>query len=172
MERIAARTHRDYDILRIGGADVIVELVSAAGELGKAIHILLDDRGRRIVILVADFAQLECDIGVGRRAAHRRVLGVESALAEILDILLVNHLTNHIHRDFFNLLNLVRGAEAVEEVEERNLRGKRRGMGDHRHVMRFLHAVRSEHRETRLAASHHVSLVAEDAERVGGERTG
>ena len=172
VERVAARAHRDHHVLRVGGADVVVELVRAARELREAIHVLLDDRRRRIVELVADFAELERDVRVRRRAAHRRVLRIERALAEVLHILLVDHLADHVRRDLVDLLDLVRGAETVEEVKERNLRGERRGVRDHRHVVRLLHGVRAEHRETGLAARHHVTVVAEDAQRVGRERAG
>ena len=169
VERVAARAHRNDNVLGVLGADVVVELVRAARELRETVHVLLDDRGRRLVELVADLAELERDVGVRRRAAHRGMLRIKRAPAEVLDILLVDHLADDVLRDLVDLLDLVRGAEAVEEVEERDLRLERRRVGDHRHVVRFLHAVRREHREAGLAARHDVALIAEDAERVRRE---
>ncbi len=92
------------------------------------------------------------------------MLRIERAGAEVLDELVVDHLADDFGRDLVDLLDLVGGAEAVEEVEERNLRLERRGMRDHRHVVRLLDAVRAEHRKARLTAGHHIALVAEDAE--------
>ena len=60
----------------------------------------------------------------------------------------------------------------VEEVEEGDFGFEGRGVGDHRHIVRFLDGVGGEHRKAGLAARHHVALVAENAKRVGGERTG
>ena len=172
MERVAAGAHRDDNVLGVGGADVVVELVLAAGELGELVHVLLDDRGRGLVVLVGDFAELEGDVGVRRRAAHRGMLGVEGAAAEVGDVVVVDHLADDVLRDLLDLLDLVGGAEAVEEVEEGDLGLKRGGVGDHRHVLGLLDGVRAEHREAGLAAGHDVALVAEDAEGVGGEGAG
>ena len=164
MERIAARTHRDDDVLGVSGADVVVEFVCAAGELLEHVHVLLDDRRGCFVVLVAGLAALEVHVGVLGGTAHHRVLRIEGAAAEIGDVVVVDHLADHVIPDLVDLLHFVGGAEAVEEVEERNLRFKRCGMGDHRHIVGFLHRVGAEHRETGLAAGHHVAVVAENAE--------
>ena len=71
-----------------------------------------------------------------------------------------------------DLVDLVRGAEAVEEVQERHPRPQRRGVRDQREVLRFLHRAGGEHRPTRAAGVHHVAVVAEDRQRVGGDRAG
>ena len=172
VERIATGAHRDDDVLGIGGADVIVKLVRAARELGELVHVLLDDGGRGDIVLLAALAALEVDVGVLRRTAHRRMLGIESALAEIFDILLVDHLADLIHRNLVDLLDFVGRAEAVEEVEERNLGLERRGVGDHRHIVGFLNGVGAEHREAGLTAGHNVAVVTENAETLASERAG
>ena len=171
VQRVAARAHRNRDILRVRRADVVVELVRAARELGELVHVLLDDRRGGLVVLLAALAALEVDVRVLRRAAHRGMLRIKRTLAEVLDELVIDHLADHLGRDLIDLLDLVGGAEAVEEVEERNLRLERRGVRDHRHVVRFLNRVRAEHREARLTAGHDVALVAEDAEALARERT-
>ena len=74
------------------------------------------------------------------------------------DIGLVDHLER---------VDLVRGAEAVEEVHERHARLKRRRLGDERHVMGLLHRVRGQHGKARGAGGHDVGMVAEDRQRVG-----
>ena len=70
------------------------------------------------------------------------------------------------------LRDLVRGAEAVEEVEERHARRERGRVGDRGEVVGLLDRARAEQREAGLAAGHDVGVVAEDRERVGGDRAG
>ena len=164
VERVAAGTHSDDDILGISGADVVVELVRAARELLEHIHVLLDDRRSGLVVLVAGLTALEVNVGVLGGTAHRGMLRIEGAAAEIGDVVVVDHLADHVVADLIDLLHFVGGAEAVEEVEERNLRLERCGVGDHRHIVGFLHRVGAEHRKTGLAAGHHVGVVAENAE--------
>ena len=71
--------------------------------------------------------------------------------------------------ELLDLRDLVRRAEAVEEVQERNARLERRRVRDRREVVRLLHRFGAEHREAGLAAGHHVGVVAEDRQRVRGE---
>jgi len=56
----------------------------------------------------------------------------------------------------------VRGAEAVEEVNERDAGLERGGLRNQRQVVRFLHRIRRQHRPAGGAASHHVGVIAED----------
>ena len=68
-----------------------------------------------------------------------------------------------------DLLDLMAGTEAVEEMQERQagLDGAQvRHGGD---VLRFLDTAGSEHAETRLAAGHHVLVVAEDGQGMAGQ---
>ena len=69
-----------------------------------------------------------------------------------------------------DLLQLVRRAEPVEEMEERHARLERRGVRDERQVLRFLHRRRREQREAGRAHRHDVAVVAEDRQRVRGDR--
>src|SRR5690606_41443224 len=52
-----------------------------------------------------------------------------------------------------DLVDLVRGAEAVEDVQERHARFERRRLRDEREVHHFLHRVR-DRKSTRLNSSH------------------
>ena len=65
----------------------------------------------------------------------------------------------------------MRSAEAVEEGEEGDFTFQRGQVGDQREVVGLLDA-RGGHRKTGGAAAHHVGVVAEDRQRLGGERTG
>ena len=64
----------------------------------------------------------------------------------------------------------MRGAEAVEEVQERDARLKRSGVGDECQVHGLLHGVGAQHREAGSAAGHDIRVVAEDRERMSGKR--
>ena len=68
-----------------------------------------------------------------------------------------------------DLVDLVRGPEAVEEVEERDpcLEGRR--LGDQGEVLHFLHGVGAEHGPAGGPGGHDVALVAEDRQAVGGQ---
>ena len=74
--------------------------------------------------------------------------------------------------ELFDLGDLMRGAEAVEEVQEGDARFEGGGLRDQGHVHDFLHGVGREHGEAGGAGGHDVAVVAEDGERVGGEGAG
>ena len=78
------------------------------------------------------------------------------------DVFVIEHLDR---------LQLMRGAEAIEEVHERDARLERRGVGDEREVVRLLHRRRRQQREPGLADRHHVGVVAEDRQRLRGQRS-
>ncbi len=85
------------------------------------LHVALDDGGKLVVDLVAGLAVLEEDVAVLMAAAGVRVLGVERVVAERLDGVHVAHVLEVLVIPHGDLLDLVRGAEAVEEVKERGL---------------------------------------------------
>ncbi len=84
-------------------------------------------------------------------------------VAHVLEVLVIPH---------GDLLDLVRGAEALEEVDERRLAGEGREVGDGREVHDLLDVALGEHGEAGLTAGHDVGVIAEDVERVGGDGTG
>ncbi len=64
------------------------------------------------------------------------------------------------------------GAEAVEEMEEGESGGYRRKMRHAPQVHDLLGVGRGQHAHAGLAAGHHVLMVAEDGQRVGGDCPG
>ena len=68
------------------------------------------------------------------------------------------------------LVELVRGAEPVEEMQERDARLERRGLRDQRRVVRLLHRAGGQQRKAGRARRHHVGMVAEDRQRLRRER--
>ena len=167
-----ARAHLHDHALGIRRAVVPEQAVAAAGQLREALHRLADDARHRGVERVAGLARLEEHVRVLRRAADDRRVRVQRARAMRHDQFVVDQLARVVFDQQVDLVDLVAGAEAVEEVQERHPRLQRRHVGDHRHVLRFLHARRRQQREAGGAGAHHVAVVAEDRQRVRGQRAG
>ncbi len=168
LHHVAERAHGHDHAVGVGRAVVVEQLVVRA-ELGvHLVHVVLDHGGQRIVDAVAGLAVLEEHVAVLMAAAHGGVLGVERVLAEGAHRVHVAHLGQVVVVPHGDLLHLVGGAEAVEEVDERHaaLDG-----GEVRHggqVHDLLHVRLGQHGEARLAAGHDVGVVAEDGERLRG----
>ena len=69
-------------------------------------------------------------------------------------------------------VDLVRGPEAVEEMEEGNAGPQGGGVGDGGEIVRLLRGVGGQHGPAALAAGHDVGVVAENRQGVGGEGAG
>ena len=114
---------------------------------------------------------LEEDVAVLVRAAGVRVLGVQRVVTEGLDGVHVAHILEVIVVPDGDLLDLMGGAEAVEEVEERDLALDGGEVSHRREVHNLLDVALGEHGEAGLAASHDVGVVAEDVQSVGRDGT-
>ena len=170
FDGFAARTHGDHHAVRVRRADVVKQLVLAAGDAGDVFHHGFDDGGRGLVILVGGFAALEVNVRVLRGALLMRMLRIERALAEAAHRVPIHQLLHLVVLDLVDLLQLMARAETVEEMQEGNA-GLQRGHVRHqRHVHGLLHGVGSEHGEARLPAGHHVGMVAKDGQRVVSQR--
>jgi hypothetical protein len=88
------------------------------------------------------------------------------------DEVVVDELPHRVVIDGLDRGHFVRGAEAVEEVNERHPAAQRCGMGHQCHVVGLLHRVGAQHRGARLPRRHHITVIAEDAQRMGGDRAG
>ena len=168
---VADRAHRDDDAVGIGSAVVVEQLIVGA-QLGVDLgHVLLNDARDRLIVLVGSLAVLEEHVAVLVRAAHHGVLRIEGALTERFDRVHIAHVLQVLVIPYLDLLDLVGGAEAVKEVDERHARLDGRQMGDSAEVHDFLRVGLSQHGEAGLAAGHNVGMVAEDVQRVGSDRT-
>ena len=154
------------------GSAVVVEQLIVGAQLGVDLaHVLLNDARNRLVVLVGSLAVLEEHVAVLVRAAHHGVLRIEGALTERFDRVHVAHVLQVLVVPYLDLLDLVGGAEAVKEVDERHARLDGRQMRDSAEVHDFLRVGLSQHGEAGLAAGHNVGMVAEDVQRVGSDRT-
>ena len=172
LDDVAETAHGDDDAVGVGRAIVVEQLVVGADLGVDGMHAFLDDRRQRIVVRIASLAMLEEDVAVLVTTAHRRMLGVERMLAERLHGVHVAELRKVVVVPHGDLLDLVRGAEAVEEVEERHAALDGGKVRHGRQVHDLLHVALGEHSEASLAAGHDIGMVAEDVERMRGQRAG
>ena len=172
LQRLGHRTHRHDHLLGILGAVVGERLVFAARDLGDLGHRLGHHVGHGVVELVRSLARLEVDVGVLRRTARHGVLGIQRTAAELAERIAVEEGRERRLVDELDLLDLVRSAESVEEVHEGHARTQRHDVGHARQVHHLLHGRGGQHGEAGLACGHDVLVVAEDRQRLRGQRAG
>ena len=172
LGHVAERAHGHDHAVGVGRAVVVEQLVVGA-ELGvDLVHIVLHDGGKLVVEGIARLTVLEEDVAVLVRAAHGGALGVERVIAERLHRVHVAHIRQVGVIPAGDLLDLMRGAETVEEVQKRDASLDGRKMRHRGQVHDFLHVAFGEHGKTGLAAGHDVGVVAEDVQGLGGHGAG
>ncbi len=145
-------------------------MVLPAGQRRELVHRLLDSTGAGDVVRVGALAGLEVDVGILGRAAHDGMVGRQGAVAVGAHQVVVDHGPHDRFIDGGDLVDLVRGAEAVEEVNERHTGAQSGRVGNEGHVHRFLHRVGAEQGKARVARRHHVAVVAEDRQALRRQR--
>ncbi len=153
-------------------AGVVEQVVGAPGALAEPIHRGLHGVGGRQVERVRGLPRLEEDVGVLGRAPEHRVLGGECPRAMRPHQPVVDQRAQVRVGERLDLRHLVRGAEPVEEVQERHPRLEGRRVGDEREILGLLHRRAAQHREPGRPRGHHVGVIAEDRERMGGHGAG
>ena len=162
--------HGDHDVFGVGRAVVVEKVVLAAGHGRDLVHAGLHDTGQCVVERVVRLAHLEEDVRVLHGRAEHRVFRVQRVGAERLELLHVDERLQVGVVDGFDLAEFVRGAEPVEEMQERDQALDRGEVRHGRQVHHFLRVRAGQHRESGLAAVHHVRMVAEDRQRVRADR--
>ena len=170
-DSLACRTHTDDDVLSVRSTVVGEWAIGAAGDLGDLVHIVAHDVSYLVVVWVAALAVSEEHIWVLSHTTHHRAHRRECAIAELLERLHIEERTQVFHIYYLYLLVLVRGAETVEEVEEWHAALDSSEVSHTCEVHDLLYATFSQHSEARLAARHHVLVVAEDTEGVACQGT-
>ena len=171
LNGLASGTHGDDDLVGIGSAIVVEGLVVGADLLVNLIHVVHDNLGNSVVVLVAGFASLEEDVAVLSLTAEHRMLGVQGAAAERIHSIPIQHLSQIVIVPHLDLLDLMRGAETIEEVEERYPALDCGQMGHGAQVHDFLRAVGAQHCIASLTAGIHVGVIAKDVQSMGGQGT-
>ena len=114
--------HGDDDVFGVGGAVVVERQIVTAGQFADFAHIARHDVGNRVVVGIAGLAGLEEHVGVLVGAAGDGLVGIERLGAEGGQGLLADQRTEVFRLEQFDLLDLMRGPEAVEEMDERHAR--------------------------------------------------
>ena len=164
--------HRNDQALCVGCAIVVEQVIFTAGQLADLGHIILNDVGQSGIVAVAGLALLEVDVGVVDHRAHARIFGVQRVGAEFCKGVIVDELGKVGILKRLDLLDLMAGAEAVEEVHERDPCLDGGQVGDAGQIDGFLDGAGVQHRKAGLAAVHHVGVIAEDRECVCADGTG
>ena len=164
LRRLANRPHCDDDAIRIGRAVVVEEMVLTARDLRHLRHCLFNELGNGIVVAVDRLAALEVDVWVLCRTAYCRMVRVECTAAELIDRIPVENLREIGIVHDLDLLNLVRSAEAIKEVDERNASLDGNEMRHRSEIHDLLHARLSEHGNTCLTCRHDILMIAEDVQ--------
>ena len=169
LDGVAYGAHGYDDFLSVGSAVVVEQLVICADLLVHLVHVLGDYIGDIVVVGVASLASLEEDIRVLRSAVEHGLLRIERSVAERLDSVHVYHTLEGLVVPLLDLLDLVGGAEAVEEVQERNSALDSGQVCNCAEVHNFLGVSGAEHSVAGLATCVDIAVVAEDGQRVGSD---
>ena len=167
---IRAAAHDNDNTLCIGCADIVKEMIPASGQLANLVHVMLNDLGNLGVVDIGSLTTLEVDVGVLSGTGLMGMLRIESTVTECLDCIAVKQLCHILVVDLLDLLDLMGGTEAVEEVYEGKACLDGGKMSYKCKIHNFLYGSGSEHCKTGLAACHNVAVVSEDGEGVSGER--
>ena len=164
--------HGYDDTLGIRSAVVVEQVILTAGQLADLRHIVLHHIGQLGVVGVVGLPQLEIDIGVIHQRTHPGILGVQRIGTELGQRVIIHQLGVVIILQHIDLLDLVAGAETVKEMQERDAGLDSAQVGHSRQIGGLLDAAAGEHGKARLAAVHHVGMIAENGKRVGTYGTG
>ena len=114
------RTHSDDNCLCIFSTIIIEELVISSNALVDFVHIAFNYLRQTVIERVSSFFSLEENIGVLSCTTSYRMLRVQCVVTELRYSVPVKHLSEIFIIPYFNFLDLVRSAESIKEVKERN----------------------------------------------------
>ena len=169
---LADRTHGDDDAVSIFSAIVVEQVMFTARDFGQVCHGLFYEFRQSLIELVGRLAFLEVYVRILRGTADNRMVRIQRPAAEFFNRLPVENLAQIIIVHNFDFLNLMRGTETVEEVNERHTAFNSHEMGYSSQVHNFLYAGLTEHSTAGLTGSHNVLMVTEDIQGVCGQRAG
>ena len=141
MHGFGAGAHDHDHPFRLGIARVFEQSIAPPGQCGELCHHPLDDARTGVVERVGCLARLKENVGVLCRAAQHGPIGSESTLAMRLNGRLEMKLRRSSSLSSSIFADLVRGPEAVEEMQERNARFQRGSMSNRRQIVRLLNRV-------------------------------
>ena len=167
---LCAGTHHDDHALGIGCAHVVEQVIGTPHDLGKLIHHRLDLIRTGVVVRIAGFPRLKVDVGILCGTAQHGMVRRKRPLPMFDDAIHVDQGAHVVFGEHLDLVDFMRSAEAVKEMQERDAGFERGRMRDERQVHCLLDRIRREHRKSRSSAEHHIRVVAENREGVGRNR--
>ena len=166
LDGLGDTAHGNDHVLSLGVTVIVEETIVAAGETVHLLHVVLHDFGNGVIIFVGSLAVLEEHVGVLRHAASHGFVGVERTGAELGKGLAVDERSEILFAESLYFLNLMRRAEAVEEIHEGHAALNSGKMSHGAEVHHLLHAALAKHCKACLARGHHVLMVAKNRERM------
>ena len=164
--------HGDDDAVGILGAVVVKQTILAAGDLADLVHVVLDDGGNCGIVVVARLAVLEEYVGILGSTTGNGLVRIHRIATELGQLFHVDEGTQVFLVHGLYLLDLVRGAETVKEVDEGHMGLDGAQVGNTGEVHDLLDTALGEHGKTGLTGSHHILVVTEDTQGVASQRTG
>ncbi len=108
---------------------------------GEPVHRLLHNARTGHIVGIHAFTGLEIHVGVVGRATDEGMLRRKRTLPVCSHQGVIDHGLQIFTRQLFDLVDLVRGAESIKEVQERNTGLKSSCVRDQGQVLRFLRRV-------------------------------
>ena len=164
--------HQHHHTLCIRCTVVVEQLVLPTRQLADLGHVVLHRIGDGRHLLVAGLAALEENVGVHGGAAGGGVLRVQRVAAERPQCIHIHQRAQPLVVQRLDLLDLVAGAEAVKEVQERHPTVDGAQMCHRAQIHDLLRGGGRQHGKPGAAHAHHVAVVAEDGQGVGGQGAG
>ena len=149
-------------MLRIRRTHIIEQVIRAPDDLGKMIHYLLHFFWTDGIERTHCLAGLEIYIRVLRRTAQNWMVRGKRPLTVFKNAIHVDECPQIVFAEHLDLVDLMRGAEPIKEMQKRDTGFESRCMRNQRHVHGLLDRVGAEHREPRSSARHHIRMIAKN----------
>ena len=151
---------------------VIEQAVVTSATFSETLHSPVEYVRDRRVVRIDRFPALEIHVGILRGSAHLRVIGAESASAVFEHVTVVDQRPQVGVFQRQHAVEFVRGTEAVEKMHERHAALQGGHLCQQGYVLCLLHRSGGEQGEPGLAYAHHVGMITEYRQPLGGQRTG
>ena len=172
LQGAADGTHSHDHVGGVGRTVVVEGLVVGADGLVDLVHVADHDVDQLVIGQVGSLAVLEEGFRGLVGAAVIGVVGQVGLGVELIHGIPVDHALQGLIVPGTQLLDLVGGTEAVEEVDEAHAALDGGQVGNRSQVHDLLGGTGGQHCHTGAAAGHHVLMVTEDGQGVGGQGTG
>ena len=170
LGRLADAAHGNENVLSVGNAVVVEGLIVCAYALIDLGHVAFNNVCNSVILAVCRLACLEEGISVLSGAAKRGSRRAIRLCAEFGNFVVIYHLRQLVIFPNLDLLHLVRGAEAIKEMQERYTAFNCGKMRDRAEIHSLLRTVGAEHGIAGLTAGINIGVVSENGKGVSCQR--